>query len=188
MTFGTVTVPYVEAMSKGQRWSVQVVNRHGQPLLKAWTIATDMPELSVLEDFKCTHEHQHAQSRGKDLKNAENYTYELTDLIHRCFELSAHGDVCAMALLLAADDHESAEQNAELWDAEMRSLFLAETWKDFGNTQTSKLRHRASRALQTHAARKGVPVREHFGLGLGTLHDHGPQEQPEEAHDGENPQ
>ena len=66
-----------------------LVNRHGQPVLKAWTIAIDMPELSILEDFKCTHEHQHAQNRGRDLKDVENYTYELTDLIHRCFEGSA---------------------------------------------------------------------------------------------------
>ena len=43
-----------------------------------------------------------------------------------------------MALLVADDDYDTMEQNAELWDAEMRSLFLAETWKDFGNAQTSK--------------------------------------------------
>ena len=107
-----------------------LVNRHGQPLLKAWTIATDMLELSILEDFKCTREHQHAQSRGKDLKDAENYTYEFTDLIHRCFEGSARGDACAMALLLSDEDHEVMEQNAQVWDDEMRSLFLAETWKE----------------------------------------------------------
>ena len=95
-------------------------------------------QLAVLEEYTCQHDHKHAQSRGKDLKVAENYTYEYTDLVHSCFESSARDTACAMALLLADDEYETMDQNAQLWDTEMRSLFLAETWKDFGNTQTSK--------------------------------------------------
>ena len=47
-------------------------------------IATNMEELSGLSEYICDGSHTHGQSRGTALKLEENYTYSLTDFIHRC--------------------------------------------------------------------------------------------------------
>ena len=52
-------------------------------------IATNMEELSELAKDVCDGSHTHGQSRGVALKLAENYTFALTDFIHRCFHSRA---------------------------------------------------------------------------------------------------
>ena len=49
-----------------------LTNRDGLPMLKTWNIATNIDEFEVLENYKCDGEHEHAQSRGDDLKRAES--------------------------------------------------------------------------------------------------------------------
>ena len=43
-----------------------------------------------LSEYVCDGSHTHGQSRGTALKLAENYTFTLTDFIHRCFRSRAN--------------------------------------------------------------------------------------------------
>ena len=58
---------------------------------KGWMIATNMEELSSLSEYVCDGSHTHGQSWDTALKLAENYTFTLTDFIHRCFRSRATG-------------------------------------------------------------------------------------------------
>ena len=66
-----------------------VVDANGLPMKKGWMIATNMEELSGLAKHICDGPHTHGQSRGVALKLAENYTFALTDFIHKCFQSRA---------------------------------------------------------------------------------------------------
>ena len=66
-----------------------VQDARGLPMKKGWMIATNMEEVSKLAKHVCDGSHTHGQSRGVALKLAENYTFALTDLIHRCFHSRA---------------------------------------------------------------------------------------------------
>ena len=68
-----------------------VLGNNDLPMKKGWTIAGNFKELSKLDSFKCDGTHTHAESRGKSLKLAENYTFRLTDLLHDCFHEAASG-------------------------------------------------------------------------------------------------
>ena len=68
-----------------------VLDKDGILLQKSWTIASSCQSLAKLQQYKCTKDHQHGQSRGAALKRAESYTYETTDLIHECFSEFADG-------------------------------------------------------------------------------------------------
>ena len=72
--------------------AVGVVNKHGQSLRKRWCIATDMSELCCLDKFQCECS-SHGASRGQALKDAEGYTFMLTDCIHRAFAQAAQRHV-----------------------------------------------------------------------------------------------
>ena len=62
-----------------------IVGGKGLPMLKGWTIASNMDSMSVFDQYQCDGSHQHDQSRGSALKVAENYSFMLTDLVHSCF-------------------------------------------------------------------------------------------------------
>ena len=62
-----------------------VLDKDGNLLQKSWTIASSCQSLAKLQQYNCTKDHQHGQSRGAALKRAESYTYQMTDLIHGCF-------------------------------------------------------------------------------------------------------
>ena len=60
-------------------------NKKGQYLKKGWTLASNDDSFSIFNDYECTKDHQHGSSRGRDLKDAESYTFEMTDLMHKTF-------------------------------------------------------------------------------------------------------
>ena len=65
-------------------------DRHGNLIRKQWTLASNLVAYSAFTAFKCDGTHQHGESRGSDLKNAENYTYKMTDMIHKIFKEHVH--------------------------------------------------------------------------------------------------
>ncbi len=65
-------------------------DRRGNLIRKQWTLASNLVAYSVFTTLKCDGSHQHGESRGSDLKNAENYTYKMTDMIHKIFREHAH--------------------------------------------------------------------------------------------------
>ena len=67
-----------------------VTDLEGNPMKKGWMIATSMEELSSLPEYVCDGSHTHGQSWGTAFKLAENYTFTLTDFIHRCFRSRAN--------------------------------------------------------------------------------------------------
>ena len=69
---------------------VGTCDRHGNLIRKQWTLASNLVTYSAFTAFKCDGSHQHGESRGSDLKNAENYTYKMTDMIHKIFREHAH--------------------------------------------------------------------------------------------------
>ena len=64
---------------------VGVTDEHGTPIKKGWTVASDIEAFAALEQLRCDGQHVHAQSRGKALRDAEGYTFKLTDKIHTMF-------------------------------------------------------------------------------------------------------
>ena len=68
--------------------SLGLKNRRGEYLKKGWTIASNETKFKSFEYYQCPGNHHHAQSRGKDLKEAESYTYRMTDKIHDIFRES----------------------------------------------------------------------------------------------------
>ena len=116
-----------------------LTNEHGQPMLKGWAVVTDVPSLSILDSYRCDRTHTHAQSRGKALKSAETYTYEYTDLVHKCFSQEiASGAMAAPVLLAEWDDEREIAENSAAWDDALKSLFVAMNWMELGNTETTK--------------------------------------------------
>ena len=86
-----------------------LMNMHGDPIKKPWTIATNFRQLGLeLSRFKCHCEVQHAQGRGEALKRTESYTYRMTDAIHRTFKKSTNSEAfssraSAVAILAPSD-------------------------------------------------------------------------------------
>ena len=67
-----------------------VTDLEGNPMQKGWIVATNMEEMSSLSEYVCDGSHTHGQSQGTALKLAENYTFTLTDFIHRCIHSRAN--------------------------------------------------------------------------------------------------
>ena len=65
-------------------------DKHGNLIRKQWTLASNLVAYSAFTAFKCDGSHQHGESRGNDLRKAENYTYKVTDMIHKIFKEYAH--------------------------------------------------------------------------------------------------
>ena len=56
----------------------------GNPLKKPWVVATIHSGIGkALSKFHCKCEQQHAQGRGIALKRTEEYTFKMTDAIHK---------------------------------------------------------------------------------------------------------
>ena len=51
-----------------------VRDSNGELMRKSWHIATNLHELACLEQYMCTHEHKHGQSRGKCGKSLKSVT------------------------------------------------------------------------------------------------------------------
>ena len=132
-----------------------LVNHEGSPMLKSWTISTDMDELDGISNFTCDGSHQHAASRGKSLKDAEGYTYKMTDFIHGRFrEACENLETPILAMAAAREDEPEVtpspqaedeglteheiEERKEAWKAIMRSSFMSLVWTDAGNNQQTK--------------------------------------------------
>ena len=45
--------------------------------------------LDAFEKCRCPQNHEHVHGRGLDLKLTEEYTYQITDLIHKSFRAAA---------------------------------------------------------------------------------------------------
>ena len=58
-----------------------IVDDDGRPLRKSWQIMSTLP-LPGLNGRTCNGTHEHGQSRGHSLKDAESYSYHMTDAIH----------------------------------------------------------------------------------------------------------
>ena len=57
-----------------------------KPLKKPWAVATTHSGIGkALSKFQCVCEKQHAQGRGLALKRTEEYTFRMTDAIHKAF-------------------------------------------------------------------------------------------------------
>ena len=66
--------------------AVGVKTSDGVPMKKPWTIKTNMHCLHNYFDGRvCSCTVQHAEGRGRNLKNTESYTFIMTDLIHKAF-------------------------------------------------------------------------------------------------------
>ena len=48
--------------------AIGLVGESGQPMLKGWTVASDMSELDCLDAYRCDGTHEHEQSRGIHLR------------------------------------------------------------------------------------------------------------------------
>ena len=65
---------------------VGIVNKEGVSIKKPWAIKTDCDSIvSAFDGLSCDGSHDHVQGRGHDLKEAETYSFQMTDLIHRAF-------------------------------------------------------------------------------------------------------
>ena len=70
--------------------SLGVMNLEGIPIEKAWQLMGNCPEvLNAFDKCRCPQNHEHVQGRGLDLKLTEEYTYQITDLIHQSFRAAA---------------------------------------------------------------------------------------------------
>ena len=58
-----------------------VRDRNGLPIKKSWQISCTFP-LQRLQAQVCDRSHSHGESRGPDLKHAEEYTFDMVDAIH----------------------------------------------------------------------------------------------------------
>ena len=53
---------------------IGIKGRNGKPMKKQWVVASNMPTISAVEYFKCDGSHEHDESRGTHLKEAEGFT------------------------------------------------------------------------------------------------------------------
>ena len=106
-----------------------VVGAKGKPMLKSWQVASNMETLFKLKEYKCNGQHDHDQSRGNSLKLAENYTFALTDFVHKAFHDAAAKAQKTQAkeqrLALAAMSAPSASVKAEPPNV------VRDQWEDF---------------------------------------------------------
>ena len=60
------------------------------PIKKPWTVATTHEGIGkVLSEFQCSCNMQHAEGRGKFLRETQSYTYMMTDAIHAAHFVAA---------------------------------------------------------------------------------------------------
>ena len=94
---------------------VGLVDEHGTPIKKPWTVATTSPSLAFrLDPLSCPgpeeHPH-HRQCAGKITKMTEGYTDELTDIIHEAIRDEALLSRATRAMTVIrdrVDEHDEA--------------------------------------------------------------------------------
>ena len=78
-------------------------NQDNDPLKKPWTVATNHPGIGkALSKFQCSCERRHAQGRGLALKKTEEYTFRMTDAIHKALtqqQPSLKSACCALVVI-----------------------------------------------------------------------------------------
>ena len=117
-----------------------IVDDDGQPLRKSWQIMSTLP-LPGLNGRTCDGTHEHGQSRGQSLKDAESYSYDVTDAIHRDWKQHVAKTACrvlpdktSFALCCLAGSHPTpvasmasvGEQSRAFWHEVTWSAVLAE--------------------------------------------------------------
>eukprot|EP00975_Prorocentrum_lima_P010691 2270024-Prorocentrum_lima.AAC.1 len=71
-------------------------------MLKPWTIKTNCHILGKGLVLRCDGSHNHAQCRGENCKNIENYSYKLARRIHYLFAQSRNSRVSTSSAVAAA--------------------------------------------------------------------------------------
>ena len=119
----------------------------GKPLKKGWKIASDIMQLNMLDDFTCKGDHVREQSRGRSLKLAEGYTFEMTDVQHEAFRSSAverkgpkHNlaAACRVASVMPQQERHFSEHQLGLlrgWDTLFQRLLASSIFADVGQDQ-----------------------------------------------------
>ena len=86
--------------------AVGLKGKDNLPIKKPWTVATTHEEIGkALSEFQCSCNMQHAEGRGKFLRETQSYTYVMTDAIHAAFRSrsQAISTCCIAALIRPAD-------------------------------------------------------------------------------------
>ena len=100
--------------------------------------------LHVLSSICVTHDHTHGQSRGKSLKSAEGYTFEYTDLVHRCFKHSSSSRSAAVTQralpVIVADpimsaDQEMRRETLEIFESHFRQIVASGYYLEDGYSE-----------------------------------------------------
>ena len=65
--------------------AVGVKDTKGLPLLKSWTLASNVGCMNEIEEHICDGTHTHGSARGSSLKHAENYTKKFVLTVHRAW-------------------------------------------------------------------------------------------------------
>ena len=65
--------------------AVGVKDAKGLPLLKSWTLASNVVCMNEVEEHICDGTHSHGSARGSSLKHAENYTKKFVLTVHRAW-------------------------------------------------------------------------------------------------------
>ena len=121
-----------------------VRDSHGELMRKSWHICTNLHELACLEQYMCTHDHTHGQSRGKSLKSAEGYTFAYTDLVHRCFKHSNSSRSAAVTQralpVIVADpimsaDQEMRRETLEIFESHFRQIVASGYYLEDGYSE-----------------------------------------------------
>ena len=110
--------------------AVGVKTIDGIPMKKPWTVKTNMHCLhNYLDGRVCSCAVQHAEGRGRNLKNTESYTYIMTDLIHKAFAyaVSVQEKVVQTRILVATMAEALPVEKAL---KTVRSAFNARNYKD----------------------------------------------------------
>ena len=110
--------------------AVGVKTTDGIPMKKPWTVKTNMHCLqNYLDGRVCSCAVQHAEGRGRNLKNTESYTYIMTDLIHKAFAyaVSVQEKVVQTRILVATMAEALPVEKAL---KTVRSAFDARNYKD----------------------------------------------------------
>ena len=89
--------------------AVGLKGKDNLPIKKPWTVATTHEEIGkALSEFQCSCNMQHAEGRGKFLRETQSYTYTMTDTIHAAFrsriQSSQAISTCCVATLIRPAD------------------------------------------------------------------------------------
>ena len=65
---------------------IGIKDHNNVAIKKPWKIMTSCDDIiRMFSELKCDNQHEHVQGRGEDLKNTEQYSYDMTGRIHSAF-------------------------------------------------------------------------------------------------------